>query len=77
MDGLPQASTGKLSAGLVSEPTPNELERAAQAPQDPVDRHGPGYDNDVAPNSWLRGMGGVPYPHFDAGASGHRYGRKK
>jgi hypothetical protein len=26
-----------------------------QKPQDPVDKHGPGYDNDVPTNSWLRG----------------------
>jgi hypothetical protein len=27
-----------------------------QAPQDPIDKHGAKYDNDVASN-WLRGMG--------------------
>ena len=33
--------------------TPNDL---AQEPQSPMDKHGPGYDNDVAPD-WRRGMG--------------------
>ena len=27
-----------------------------QKPQSPMDKHGPGYDNDVAPD-WRRGMG--------------------
>ena len=35
-----------------------------QAPQDPMDKHGPGYDNDAS--GWVRGMGPQsPYPDFD------------
>lgn len=33
-------------------------------PQDPVDKHGPGYDNDAS--GWVRGQG-EPYPNFDKG----------
>jgi hypothetical protein len=77
-DGLPQESSGGTKAGgLVDAPNIDEMSRKMQAPQAPIDRHGPGYDNDAADNSWVRGMGGVPYPHFDAGPSGHRYGGKK
>ncbi len=52
--------------GLVDMPVPTEEE--CQQPQAPMDRHGPGYDNDV-PNNWLRGNG--TEPGFDK----HKAGR--
>lgn len=38
-----------------------------QKPQDPEDKHGPGYDNDTS--GWVKGDG-KPYPHFDRGHRG-------
>lgn len=35
-----------------------------QEPQCPEDKHGPGYDNDVPANSWLR-SDGTKKPGFD------------
>jgi len=35
-----------------------------QKPQDPIDQHGEGYDNDAS--GWVRGQG-EPYPNFDRG----------
>lgn len=40
-----------------------------QAPQDPIDAHSPGYDNDA--KGWVRGEGPKsPYPTFDKGREG-------
>ena len=44
-----------------------------QANQDPQDKHGPSYSNDVPVKSWVRG--GAMRPGFDSGPSGNRYGR--
>jgi len=40
------------------------------APQDPVDKHGPGYENDT-PNNWLRGANqdATTKPNFDKGSA--------
>lgn len=35
-----------------------------QKPQDPIDQHGPKYDNDVPADSWLRSEG-EKKPAFD------------
>jgi hypothetical protein len=46
-----------------------------QANQDPQDKHGPGYSNDVPVSVWTRG--GSQRPGFDSGASGNRYDNRK
>jgi hypothetical protein len=46
-----------------------------QANQDPQDKHGPSYSNDVPVKSWVRG--GAMRPGFDSGPSGNRYGKGK
>jgi hypothetical protein len=47
----------------------------SQAPQDPIDKHAPGYSNDVPVRSWTRG--GSQRPGFDSGPSGSRYSKGK
>lgn len=49
---------GKKNSGLV----PKDL--GDQAPQDPVDQHGPQYDNDVPLSGWLRGPDATKKPGF-------------
>lgn len=42
-----------------------ETDDCCQAPQDPIDKHGPKYDNDT-PSNWLRGMpSACDKPGFD------------
>jgi hypothetical protein len=55
---------GSLDYQFNAPPQPRDQSQ----PQDPVDRHGPNYSNDV-PNSWLRGggKGGEGKPGFDKG----------
>ena len=76
-DGLPQESGAGKAGGLVDQPDTNQMSREMQAPQAPIDRHGPGYDNDASDKSWVRGMGGSPAAHFDSGPSGNRHKGKK
>jgi hypothetical protein len=38
-------------SGTRTFPSPKDV----HGPQDPVDKHGPGYDNEVPVSSWLRG----------------------
>lgn len=62
----------KAIIGLIDQPQLDETSRQMQAPQAVNDKHGPGYDNDVAPN-WLRGMGpgqAEGKPSFDKKRSG-------
>lgn len=40
-----------------------------QAPQDPVDKHGPKYDQDVSISSWLRNGDATTKPSFDSTAA--------
>jgi hypothetical protein len=47
----------------------------SQANQDPIDKHCPGYSNDVPVSAWTRG--GSQRPGFDSGPSGNRYGKGK
>jgi hypothetical protein len=66
---------GKLRPDMSADPR-------HQPPQDPIDRHGKGYHNDVPEHSWLRGDNGDMdskngNPNFDAGGSGHRYSGKR
>lgn len=42
-----------------------------QAPQDPIDKHGPKYDNQT-PSNWLRGMG----PNHAEGKPGFDHQKK-
>ena len=58
-----------MGKGLLDQPIPS-----MQEPQAPMDRHGPGYSNDVPIDSWLRGggpNGAESKPNF----SRHKAGR--
>jgi hypothetical protein len=48
-----QKATERYGGGTRTFPPPSDQ---PQKPQDPVNKHGPQYDNDVA-NNWLRGAG--------------------
>lgn len=60
----------KECLGAVDQPVVSD--KVYQQPQNPMDRHAEGYDNDVKPN-WLRGMGpgeATGKPSFDKKRSG-------
>lgn len=60
----------KECLGAVDQPVVSD--KVYQQPQNPMDRHEVGYDNDVGPN-WLRGMGkgeAEGKPSFDKKRSG-------
>lgn len=75
VQGRSESGSKKAIVGLIDQPKLDEMGRVMQAPQAVNDEHGANYDNGTS--GWVRGMAKDPYPHFDHGPSGHKFGKGK